>query len=41
MDIFTYVLKSPELNEHTDHTQRLQLINANLFQVQVAHFHFH
>lgn len=32
MDIFTHVLKSPELLGQTDHTQRLSIINANLFQ---------
>jgi len=33
LDIFSFVLKSPELAETQDYAKRLQIITANLFQV--------
>lgn len=33
LDIFTCVLKSPELNQTQDHMHRLNIIMSNLFQV--------
>ncbi|CAI4230233.1 unnamed protein product [Auanema sp. JU1783] len=32
LGIFTYILKSPELQQLQDHKQRLQIITSNLFQ---------